>query len=544
MLKVLENPINDMFIRLRNEIEKDIERRKKKRIFEKDEELGLKPDTVLDIVRRLENVDLFGIDEDLNGRLFETFLNATMRGRELGQFFTPRSVVKMMTQIADLQATRDRQDKVIDGCCGSGGFLIETLTVMRNKIRENRSLSTAQKENLIDQVVNNCIYGVDYGQDPPLARIARINMYLHGDGGSKIYYADALDKEINSNAWTDAEVVQNMEELRSQLFSEQFDVVLTNPPFSMTKECKNPSEHRVLKQYTLARKNQSSSALRPSLRSSIMFLERYFDMLQPGGRLITVIDETLLSSNDFGYVRNFIRSNFIIRAIISLPGDTFKRSGSRVKTSVLVLEKRRSHDDTQPDWFYFFAEHLGIDELNSKASDVDVKEARRNAEAETGHIVAEYKRYLNGDFTENVLGPELLGNRLDLRNVVPMFGRMEKNWKNQGIAVRRLDEIVDLANCLIKPSDFPEKPFNLLKVSYDGKCEIESTKNGSHVRAETMYKVVEGQLVFSKIRATDGAVSVVSTGTIRGFSIDNELYGVQLWRRLRHRISLVGFTIL
>ena len=192
------NPFNDLFIQLRNEIETDIALRRKKRIFEKDEDLGLRPDTVTEVVRRLQNIDLFGIDEDLNGRLFETFLNATMRGRELGQFFTPRSVVKMMTRFADLRVTRDHQDKVIDGCCGSGGFLIEALTIMRNKVRANISLSDGEKEGLIDVIANECLYGIDYGQDPPLARIARINMYLHGDGGSRIYYADALDKVFDS----------------------------------------------------------------------------------------------------------------------------------------------------------------------------------------------------------------------------------------------------------------------------------------------------------------------------------------------------------
>ena len=203
MKRVLRTPINDMFIQLRKEIERDIELRKKKRFFTKDEDLGLRPDTVLDVVRRLEHIDLFGIDEDLNGRLFETFLNATMRGRALGQFFTPRSVVKMMTDIADLRVTRDQQDRVIDGCCGSGGFLIGTLTVMRNKVRENSSLSAHEKDDLIDRVANDCIYGIDFGKDPPLARIARINMYLHGDGGSRIYYADSLDKALDDKSIVD-----------------------------------------------------------------------------------------------------------------------------------------------------------------------------------------------------------------------------------------------------------------------------------------------------------------------------------------------------
>ena len=505
----IESPINDMFVRLRNEIEKDIGLRKKKRIFDEDEELKLRPDTVLDVVRRLQHVDLFGIDEDLNGRLFETFLNATMRGRELGQFFTPRSVVKMMTQIAGLKVTREHQDKVIDGCCGSGGFLIEALTIMRNKTRDNGSLSEQEKGNLIDQVANDCIYGIDYGQDPPLARIARINMYLHGDGGSRIYYADALDKVIDSTTIADPEIIQNMEELREKLVAAQFDVVLTNPPFSMTKELKNPSELRVLEQYELAKRSETSAGLRTSLRASIMFAERYYGMLKPGGCLITVIDDTILSSKKFGFVRDFFRAHFLIRAIISLPGDTFRQSGSRVKTSVLLLEKKQSLNDAQPDWFYFFSEYLGIDYLTSKALEHDVKEAREKAEAEMDRIVAGYNRYLSGDTSYNVLGPDRISDRLDLRNCVPMFGRMVKKWKAQGIKVKRLDEVVGPTSNVIRPADFPDKLFTLLKVSYDGKCEIKSKKPGDRIQASTMHSVIKGQIVFSTIRATDGAAGVV-----------------------------------
>lgn len=503
------NPINEMFIRLRDEIEKDIELREKKRIFKKDEDLDLRPDTVKDVVGRLQHVDLFGIDEDLNGRLFETFLNATMRGRELGQFFTPRSVVKMMTHIADLSVSRNFQDRVLDGCCGSGGFLIEALTVMRNRVRSNGSLSRQEKDKLIDQIANNCIYGIDYGKDPPLARIARINMYLHGDGGSRIYYADALDKSIDSRTRADPEVIQNMQELRDALTNERFTVVLTNPPFSMTKEIKNPSERRVLEQYKLSRRDSTSSSLRLSLRSSVMFAERYYDLLEPSGKLITVIDDTLLSSNSFGYVRDFIRQSFLVRAIISLPGDTFRRSGSRVKTSVLVLEKKQNPTDCQPDWYYFFSEHLGVDDLTPKASDQDVQEARRRAEREMEEIVAGYQAYLRGESSDNVLGPERISDRLDLRHCVPLFGRMSKRWKADGIEVRRLDSIVSLAEQTIRPSDYPDTEFVLIKVSYEGKCEVERRKVGKRIRADSMYQVRQGQMVFSTIRATDGAIGIV-----------------------------------
>ena len=87
-----------------------------------------------------------------------------------------------------------------------------------------------------------------------------------------------------------------MRELRDNLSRSRFNVVLTNPPFSMTKEAKNPSELRILQQYDVARKHGTAQTLRSSLRSSSMFMERYEDILEPGGKLITVIDDTLLSS--------------------------------------------------------------------------------------------------------------------------------------------------------------------------------------------------------------------------------------------------------
>jgi len=193
------NPVNSiLFKNLRDYLEAEIAYRTKKRVFDKKENIDLEPSTILEVVKLLQHFDLHGIDEDLNGRLFETFLTATMRGKELGQFFTPRNVVKFMTELADLEASKEHIDKVLDACCGTGGFLIEAMADLSNKIYKNPSLSSLQKEQLIDSIRNDCLYGIDAGKSPPVARIARINMFLHGDGGSRIYFADSL-RQGNSN---------------------------------------------------------------------------------------------------------------------------------------------------------------------------------------------------------------------------------------------------------------------------------------------------------------------------------------------------------
>src|SRR5262249_49556518 len=183
-------------------------------------------------------------------------------------------------------------------------------------------------------------------------------MYLHGDGGSRIYYADALDKDMEIVKTEEAEVRHDQEELKNAFAAGlRFQCAVTNPPFSMTKELRHETEARILRQYDLAKVPRTGKH-RSSLRSNALFIERYRDLLEDGGRLLTVIDDGLLAVDDFRSVRDFIRKEFVIRAIISLPGDAFQRSGARAKTSVLYLTKRGKGDVGQPDVFVYECRHV------------------------------------------------------------------------------------------------------------------------------------------------------------------------------------------
>jgi type I restriction enzyme M protein len=366
------NPVNDtLFKELREHLEGEILNRKKKRIFEPNEQIVLSPDTVKEVVKLLQHMDLYGIDEDLNGRLFETFLSATMRGEELGQFFTPRTVVEFMTKLADLQASPEHIDRVLDACCGTGGFLIEAMTDLANKIRRRRNLTDKEKEKLVQQIRDEHLVGIDFGQKPLVSQIARINMYLHEDGGSKIYFADSLDKKSLIDGTLPVNLKDEREELKTLLAKTLFDVVLTNPPFSMPKKSKEFDQKRVLEDYALAfytdKKNEKR--LRASLESNVMFLERYHQLLRPGGKLLTIIDESVLNTDTDKEARDFILENFRVKAVISLPRMTFRRAGANVKTSILYLQKKSDTNEGQPDTFYALSENTGFDPSNLQRID-------------------------------------------------------------------------------------------------------------------------------------------------------------------------------
>ncbi len=503
------SPVNDiLFKRLRDEIEDNIAKRKKKRVFNSDEKIDMRPDTIKVVVQKLQHWDMFGIDEDLNGRLFEAFLSATMRGKELGQYFTPRSIVKLVIKLADVRVTRQEVERIVDACCGTGGFLIEVLTEMRNAVRSNHSLTRAEREKLIERICGESIYGIDFGKNPPIARIARINMYLHGDGGSRVYYADALDKKMEVSAAEEAEVRHDQDELRREVQGGlRFRCAVTNPPFSMTKEMKNETEARILRQYKLA-EIAGTSRLRSSLRSNAMFIERYHDLLEEGGRLLTVIDDSLLAGDDFSFVRDYIREAFVLRGVISLPGDAFQRSGARAKTSVLYLTKRRKGEIGQPDIFVYECRHVGLDDVVLRTRPSVAERKRELAVAEIYEVGAAFRSYLSGSEGPWLVPAERLGGRLDAKFLRPWrASELEPAW-------RRSKATADLLESLVDPvwepvALVPDREYSFLRITYAGRAEPGEKSLGREVGYAQIATARAGDIVVSNISAVYRAICVL-----------------------------------
>jgi len=366
----VENPINDiLFKKYKDDLENEIQKRKKKRIFDKNEQLKLNSATIKEVVKLLEHIDLKSVEEDLNGMVFETFLSAVIRGKALGQFFTPRTVVKFMVQLANLQIKYNKEKEeyepptILDGCCGTGGFLIFALDDLYKKSKKIPSDIKKIKE----KVKNNCLYGIDASEEE-IIPVARMNMYLHGDGGSHIYQANTLDKEVGIIKGIEPELKEELEELKEKLMNKKFDVILTNPPFSMKYNIKNENKKKILKQYNIAYPDgkENSKKIR-SLNSNVMFIERYSELLEPHGKLITVIDDSVLNTDSNKDFREFIREKFVIKAIISLPKNAFVNADTGVKTSVLYLIRKEREDEQQPKIFMAISNNIGHTDAGKSA---------------------------------------------------------------------------------------------------------------------------------------------------------------------------------
>lgn len=384
---LLDNPVNDvLFVKLLKFLKEERENKGKKRIFEDNERIRLSSGTIREIAKLIQHIDFFNIEEDLNGRMFETFLNATVRGKSLGQFFTPRSVVKFMTELASIQIKKNRADYVLDGCCGSGGFLIDTMAKMIEEL-DKLNLTNIEKERLKEKLYSEHIYGFE--RTLKISRIARMNLWFHGDGSSNIYCINTLDKSFDYDKSLDDERKKEIEELKEKILGSglKFDVILTNPPFSSKYEAKKDDEKKIIKEYDIAYKdlNKETNNLKSALKSNVLFIERYYDLLAPKGKLITVIDESVLNAEREKDYRDYIRKKFIIKAVISLPRNTFVNADTNVKTSILYLIKKEDESESQPDIFMAIANNVGHGDTGKPTPELN----------DLSNILREFKKFEN-----------------------------------------------------------------------------------------------------------------------------------------------------
>jgi type I restriction enzyme M protein len=348
------HPIRDiLFVQLRDDLENQIHTHSKKRIFEQNETLKLSADTCRELIKRFEAINLSSLDEDLNGRMFEVFLNAAVRGRDLGQYFTPRPLVDFMTRVA-LYNEQDIKNppRVLDACCGTSGFLIEVMAYLLARIQNDTTVNDLEKQELKNKITNECLFGVEANER--VSRIARINMYLHGDGGSHIFHGDGLDREPQTHDDMTDERKKEVKEHANKIVEQGFKLVLTNPPFSMTYSSDNTDEERILRQLVIA--DNSTSA-----KSSILFLQRYYNLLSPGGQMLIVLDDTVLNGSNMLSVRKWLLASFVLLGVHSLPFNAFFKAKANIKTSVLHVRKKKNEQDTQGHVFMSICNNIGHD---------------------------------------------------------------------------------------------------------------------------------------------------------------------------------------
>lgn len=319
-------------------------------VFTERDTLELDKESIAFIVRILQHYHITSARRDVVGEAFEALIGPALRGEE-GQFFTPRNVVRLLVDMIDPQPG----ERIIDPACGSGGFLHVVLEYLWRHIEDQGKAEDLTEDQIWDRkkdVANRCIYGLD--KDAFLAKIAKAYLAIIGDGGSGLFCENSL---LPASEWS--------KKTQSVIGLEQFDVVLTNPPFG----AKIPivGKH-ILSQYdagfvwkTDKEGNYiKTAALHTDRPPQILFVERCLQFLKPGGRMAIVLPEGILGNANTSYLRHIIRQKAVILAIVDCPLETFLPSTS-TKVGVLLLQKLSNSRDMYKPIFMAMAEKCGHD---------------------------------------------------------------------------------------------------------------------------------------------------------------------------------------
>lgn len=489
------------------------------------------------IVTVLQDASITNSSIDNIGKAFEIFFGSVFRG-ELGQYFTMRQIARFTVGMLDI----NHSQYVIDPTCGSGGFLLEVLLHVWNKLDKEYAGRQELARIKNDFALNN-VYGIEIHEI--LARICKINLLLHQDGHTNIDGdKSCLDVLFNKD--------------RLNIAEDNFNVVVGNPPFGDTIV---EGDEDQLGNNSLS--NFEVSAGCTQIPSEHIIVEKSVRWLKEDGVLGMVLPDGVLNNQGSApckKLRNYLAKNGKILAVVSLPDFAFRKSGAQNKTSILFYKKfnypeRVSFNNS---FNHYIGAGFSEDDALKHAIEknnyrVFMAEAHRIGYTPSGVLIDANDLYTGtGEFIDDKQGSTILGeyrrfkeapddyiprfhdcasldfysiwiahksHRLDPKYF--LFKVQESQTLPKGWIKKPVSELMRRRVELFRPQDFPEERVNVMTLSQTG--DIRHREAGKGINPpewigmyfedipSDWYKAYKGDIVYSSIDLWKGCISVVGS---------------------------------
>lgn len=299
---------------------------------------------------------------------------------------------------------RYRLPFIIDPSCGTGTFLIHYMHYVQKFVESNQKKITSGDADVTDFIeremleknaykwVKEYVYGVD--NEPVLATACQINLILHGDGSTNIYNADGLESfteyskmEVTGAVNMLSSKVQNGFSYYNKDVINKFDVIISNPPFNV-----NINKSNIQNNFSISGKSEA------------YFLERWYQLLKPNGRIGVVLPESFFSVEDDIAGRMFLYKHFNLKAIVALPNHAFQPH-TTTSTSLLFASKKTKAEETKFNELWDKHSTEFDEKLNkvfklmpSNKTDVDFEIANRETEKSISKILSKVENKCTKEF--------------------------------------------------------------------------------------------------------------------------------------------------
>jgi type I restriction enzyme M protein len=279
--------------------------------------------TLRDIIDQIDELS-FGSQvqkHELSALYEEKIKRMGNAGRNGGEYYTPRPLIRAMIQVVSPQIG----ESIYDAACGSAGFLCEAHAFLLQQAKKAADLKTLQQRTYYGKEKKSLAYV-----------IAIMNMILHGIEAPNIQHTNTL--------------AENLADIQEK---DRFNIILANPPFG-------GKERPEVQQNFPIRTGETA----------FLFMQHFIKMLKAGGRAAVVIKNTFLSNSDNASVslRKLLLESCNLHTILDCPGGTFQGAG--VKTVVLFFEKGAP---TRHIWYYQLDPGRNMGKMNP-LSDADLQQ--------------------------------------------------------------------------------------------------------------------------------------------------------------------------
>ena len=280
---------------------------------------------------------------------FELSLTTGLK-QEAGQFFTPVPIAQFIIKSLPLERIVDEKLKakngellpyMIDYAAGSGHFITEYMHEIQNIIDNKNSNKyidkTARKIKnwQIDQYdwATEYVYGVE--KDYRLVKVGKVGCYLHGDGLANVILSDGLGNFTNTKDYKGKLRKDNEDNSKD---NQQFDILLSNPPYSVSAFRQTTRDYYTEKDFNLYEKLTDNSS-----EIECLFVERTKQLLKDGGIAGIILPSSILTNTGiYTKTRELLLKYFEIVAITELGSNTFMATGTN--TVVLFLRRRNNYE--------------------------------------------------------------------------------------------------------------------------------------------------------------------------------------------------------
>ena len=435
---------------------------------------------------------------DILNEVFGKFLaDSFIDEKELGQYLTPPEVVRFMIGLAihglsdsELETLCDPKrctdfGLILDPSCGVASFLAETVHQLQERMKE-RTPDVKQREVWLNTLLGRVVVGIDKSER--MVRLALTNIAMFGFPMARLHLANSL-----ARTGADAKLTDSL--------AGKARLILTNPPFGASFQGNDLVKYKIATQW--ARRFPGH------LDSEILFMERYLDWLAPGGQLIAIVPDSILTNKAvFEELRRGIANEIDLCTVVSLPSVTFGVAGTNTKTSILHLRKKSKANGSSHRTAFAICQDIGF----TVATKANQRMKIVQGEGDLPRILNEITEPPPKSNLVRWLEDAHVLERWDAQHHASLSAEVEQRLNLKTDEDLYVSDVAELVDERADPRRWGDKQFNYIEISdIDSQtCVVYSNSIETSVAPSRARKIVKaGDVLVSTVRPERGTVGIV-----------------------------------